>query len=339
MLDQIHTARPKSKSIFQYVCEKERNPPAEIIGGNQPAFTAGELIKKFEQYENLNLRIKNKTFHASLTLPKGEHLTDKQWEIAAKIYLKKIGFDVEMNPFTIIKHSETDHEHVHIVAGRIRLDGKHTRIAKWSYNRASAACREIEKLFNLKSDENKKTKSGENEKRKAAEKGLSKTEKEIIQNAIDEIIRANEFDLQTENGRKFFENELAKKGVGVKFTIQNGGTKLTGMSFVLKNVEKPIAYSGTKLGTDYKTNNLCRRANRLDEKHEKKRKETKSHWENMRINNSLYWAVVNATRKETTFAAEMLKIYFTLCAIESARKARESKEPTIKRDFEKLLEC
>ena len=176
MLHKIHTPRPTFKSILQYAGDKK---DAEIIGGNQPAFSTGELIKKFEQYEKLNLRYKKPVFHANLSLPSGEHLTDEQWQESVEIYLKGIGFDTKMNPFTIIKHGDTDNEHVHIIASKIRIDGKSAQIPKGDYFRGMEACRQIEKKLNINPKRKpQKKKQNRTPTSKSKQNALEKTQRQ-----------------------------------------------------------------------------------------------------------------------------------------------------------------
>lgn len=60
-------------------------------------------------------------FHAMLSLRPGESLTATQWRSAVQKYLGDLGFD-ETNQYVAVMHQDKDHQHVHIVANRIRLD-------------------------------------------------------------------------------------------------------------------------------------------------------------------------------------------------------------------------
>ena len=104
MIHKIHTPRPTFKSIIKYVCEK-KDENAEILGGNVPTIcgknptqngATGDLIKKFQYIENLNHTHPAPVFHSSISLPKGEHLTNEQWLEVAEKYLQKIGIDTKI---------------------------------------------------------------------------------------------------------------------------------------------------------------------------------------------------------------------------------------------------
>ncbi|MFL9458423.1 relaxase/mobilization nuclease domain-containing protein [Tolypothrix bouteillei VB521301_2] len=58
-----------------------------------------------------------------------EHLSDSQYSYVAKDYLKDMGYlpkDESLHAtsqYVVVRHSDRNHEHLHIIASRIRLDG------------------------------------------------------------------------------------------------------------------------------------------------------------------------------------------------------------------------
>ncbi|MFD2641101.1 relaxase/mobilization nuclease domain-containing protein [Pseudomonas japonica] len=60
-------------------------------------------------------------FHAVLSLDVGESLTDEQWQVAVRHYLKMMGFSTS-NKYAAVLHPDTGNQHVHIVANRIRYE-------------------------------------------------------------------------------------------------------------------------------------------------------------------------------------------------------------------------
>ena len=63
-------------------------------------------------------------FHSSLSLPPGQVATDDQWRIAAETYLREMGFDLDQSQFVVTRHLDADHDHIHIIANRVQLNGK-----------------------------------------------------------------------------------------------------------------------------------------------------------------------------------------------------------------------
>lgn len=102
-----------------------RDPLPEIQAGNKDEIKA--LISEFDEVEKLrkssidsNQDIKP-VFHAMLSLRPGEKLTKIQWDRAIKKYMRDLGF-TGTNKYVAVLHEDTDHQHVHIVANRIRLE-------------------------------------------------------------------------------------------------------------------------------------------------------------------------------------------------------------------------
>ena len=82
-----------------------------------------DLTDEFKTVSSFRQDIKKPVFHAFLSLPKNEHLTDEQWQEIAKDYLKEMNIDIDKHQYICVRHNDTDKEHIHIVANRIGLDG------------------------------------------------------------------------------------------------------------------------------------------------------------------------------------------------------------------------
>lgn len=102
-----------------------RDPLPGILKGSEEMLK--ELISEFDQVEAFRkLAIDSQkpikpVFHAMLSLRPGESLTDDQWQHAVRKYMQDLGFG-ETNKYVAVMHRDKDHEHVHIVANRIRFD-------------------------------------------------------------------------------------------------------------------------------------------------------------------------------------------------------------------------
>ena len=55
---------------------------------------------------------------------------------------------LDNNQYVMVKHTDTDHEHIHIVANRIQLDGNVTSDSQ-DYKRQEAIMRQIERDYGL----------------------------------------------------------------------------------------------------------------------------------------------------------------------------------------------
>lgn len=113
------------------------------------------MIAEFDTVEKLRKnaidsdRVIKPVWHAILALPPGKHLDDQQWHEAIEMYLSDLGFD-ETNKWVAVLHGDTDHEHCHIVANRIRLDEEFSMVK--DSNERSRSCdstSRIEDYFGL----------------------------------------------------------------------------------------------------------------------------------------------------------------------------------------------
>ncbi len=119
---------------------------ARLIGGNMLGETARELAAEFSESRKLRPNMKRAVFHSSLSLPPGERLTDDKWNEVAGSYLKQMGF--EGSQYALVRHHDTDKDHVHIVASRIRMDGSYVSESK-DYQRREKAVRSLEVAHGL----------------------------------------------------------------------------------------------------------------------------------------------------------------------------------------------
>lgn len=102
-----------------------KDPLPGVLQGNEADLS--EMIRELDQVETLRRfaidsdKPIKPVFHAMLSLRPGESLTTSQWRTAVHTYMTDLGFD-ETNQFVAVMHQDKDHQHVHIVANRIRLN-------------------------------------------------------------------------------------------------------------------------------------------------------------------------------------------------------------------------
>lgn len=102
-----------------------KDPLPAVLQGDESDLS--EMIKEFDQVEALRrLSIDSEkpikpVFHAMLSLRPGESLTVAKWRTAVQMYLADLGFD-ETTQYVAVMHQDKDHQHVHIVVNRIRLN-------------------------------------------------------------------------------------------------------------------------------------------------------------------------------------------------------------------------
>lgn len=112
------------------------------MGGNTPR----ALAREFGQIRGLRPELTRPVHHVSIALPPGERLPDEQWQAIGRAYLEGMGFT--NNQYVMARHTDADHEHIHILVNRITLDGKLVSDSK-DYQRQEPIMRQLEKEYGL----------------------------------------------------------------------------------------------------------------------------------------------------------------------------------------------
>ena len=128
---------------------------ANFLDGNVYAFDGiRRMAREFRFQCSKNHRVQRVVYHATLSVPPEDKdkLNPLQWENLAHRFLAKMGFfedpDTPSVPYLIVQHNDRDHDHIHIVAARVRNDG--TCVSdSWDYRRGEKAVRELEVEFGL----------------------------------------------------------------------------------------------------------------------------------------------------------------------------------------------
>ncbi len=120
---------------LQYVLGKE---DAAIIQTNMAGKTPDEFNQQFLNTKYSNKSVKRQCAHLIISIAHRpdyhEHLSDSQYCYVAQEYLKDLGYlpknesvSEAESQYIAVRHHDRDHEHLHIIASRIRLDGSLVR--------------------------------------------------------------------------------------------------------------------------------------------------------------------------------------------------------------------
>ncbi len=123
--------KPNFLNTLQYVLGKE---DAAIIQTNMAGRTPDEFNQQFLNTKYSNKLVKRQCTHLIISIAHRdnyhEHLFDSQYSQVAQEYLKDMGYLPKNESITeaesqyvAVRHHDRDHEHLHIIASRIRLDG------------------------------------------------------------------------------------------------------------------------------------------------------------------------------------------------------------------------
>ena len=229
----------------------------EIVGGNMAGINKRMLVQEFALVRRLRPDAVRPVWHCSLALPKGEKLSSSAWKSVCKNFMKKMGFS-EFSPYVVVRHSDTEYDHVHIIASRISFDSK-LWVGHWDVRTAIEAAQAIEKEHGLTITKGFTSERAQKKKLTTAEVQIAqKTGEEPprvrLQRWIDEVV------LKRPGALKFAEL-LRDRGVTVRANIASTGT-MNGFSFSVDG----IAFKGSNLGKSYTWAGLQSRGVTYDEK-------------------------------------------------------------------------
>jgi hypothetical protein len=239
---------------------------ATLIGGSVAGDSVKELVAEFMWSNDLNPGLKHPVWHMSLSLPHDEHLSDEQFSDLATQYFAgmvlladdhKLVADrdrfqqrraefvldgLSEYQYLVARHSDQEHDHVHIVASRINLNTGNG-VELWrdkTRNQKILRCLEVE--YGLTPVQN----SWEVGKKSATKGQLEKqatTGEESIQSRLQELIEQAAIG-QLEMPEMF--ERLMRQGVEVRHGWTRTG-KSKGISYSLDDV----AFAGNQLGNRY----------------------------------------------------------------------------------------
>ncbi|MEG3437474.1 relaxase/mobilization nuclease domain-containing protein, partial [Pannus brasiliensis CCIBt3594] len=130
--------------VLDYVHNKSG---ARLIGSNMTGQDPDTLAEEFRVSSHLRERLTKRVYHVSLSASPTEKLTDRAWVEIARAYLKGMEFD--RNQHVIYRHIDREHEHIHIVASRIRITDGSIVADSWNYRRSAVgATRQLKALPN-----------------------------------------------------------------------------------------------------------------------------------------------------------------------------------------------
>jgi Relaxase/Mobilisation nuclease domain len=224
------------RGLLEYLESKEG---AKEIDSNMLGLSPRSKASEFGISRQLRPEIKKPVYHASLSLPLGQSLDDLTWRSIIHDYLEGMGFS--NCQFTAVRHVEKEHDHVHIVASRITLDGELVDDS-WDYRRSEVLVRALEQKYQLTPT----TPSWEKERRGQTTgeyRQLERTGEDSIRLKLQALIdRAS---LAAPSMPELL-HTLKDQGVDARVTYTRT-SKVKGISYELDG----IAFSGTHLGKAY----------------------------------------------------------------------------------------
>ena len=236
------------RGCLDYLLDEDKS--AEIIGGNMAGESARALAAEFGIMRAMRPSLGKAVHHVSLSPAPGDpKLTDDDWNNVADRYINKMGFG--KSQYVMVRHHDTDHQHVHIVANRVDTDGK-TVSAQNDYRRSAKAIQDFEKEFGLQPSALTPLQARRKKKRKSPTRGefemMAATEKPSNRVQLQALVDQAAHDQPTMSQ---FIRRVHRTGVGVMPHIQSTG-RVQGISFEINGA----AFKGSSLGKAYSFHGL-----------------------------------------------------------------------------------
>lgn len=214
---------------------------AEVICGTMSSREPRTLAAEFGLSRAARPDVSKPVWHTSLSLPPGETRTAAEWSQIIEDFMDGMGLG--RHQYVAVRHHDTDHEHVHIIASRIGLDGS-LYLGKWDAKRAIKLTADLEVKHGLTVT-------------KGLEDGPSPvatpTKKEVEMSlrtgdapprvALQQIVDAA---LETPGSVFDFMDRLEAAGVGVRANVATTG-RMNGFSFEYAGVP----FKASDLGKAY----------------------------------------------------------------------------------------
>lgn len=213
---------------------------AQRIGGNMVGKTPQQLAAEFACSKDINPRLGKSVYHVSLSLSAEEAQSEKTWKAIAKDYLTGMGFKDCQH--VVYQHSDTEHDHIHVVASRTRFTDGSTVSDSWDYARSEKLVRELEKAYKLEPVVPKH--EGDRSQTTGEFRQLQRTGEKSVREQLKQTLKEAAADSPT---MPQFIERLLGAGVAVKAAHDSVNHRIRGISYALDGV----AFSGSHLGRDY----------------------------------------------------------------------------------------
>lgn len=197
------------KSFAGILNYAEGKDGAQILDTNLASDSTTWRAAEFGAVAAGNNRVKLPVAHVSLSAPPGESPTDAQWVKAAETYRREMGFSDD-HQYILIKHTDQQHTHVHLVVNRVGPDGKAVSM-EHNFKRSRDATRIAERVAGM-------------EQYQEGQKARGNGRIHDIRGKIDRS-------LDGRPGLDLFKSRMAKEGFDVIENPSATTGRLSGLSF------------------------------------------------------------------------------------------------------------
>src|SRR5579871_465740 len=107
----------------RYLCEEQTRAEVLAVEGVR-SYDWKQMAADFEWQHGLMPEKEKPVYHCALSFPVGEQVGDERLVELGRRYLEKIGMG--NTQYALVKHTDTEHLHIHVLANRVNNDGEPT---------------------------------------------------------------------------------------------------------------------------------------------------------------------------------------------------------------------
>ena len=198
------------------------------------------VIKDFNLIKLQKPKVENVVWHSSVSFALSDKVTNELMCAIAKDYMQEIG--LTNNQCIIVKHTDTGHQHFHIVANRVQLNGELTS-DQWCKNRSARISDNLELKYKLTiAQQVKRVKPFH-----GTVPSTKKESKEIIRKVVEDCLKS------AVNLAKL-QSSLLKHGIELKVQEQSTG-RINGISFKYKE----MAFKGSSIHKQFSYKHIVKK--------------------------------------------------------------------------------
>jgi len=138
--------RESIHGVLNYVLQKSHCTILGLENVSPEMEKYPDLLKYHLHFMGNRNQTKKRYAHITINLPHGEYLTDKNFHGLAQKYMAHMGYAEQ--PYVVVKHDDTKHEHIHIVTTTVKEDNTLVNLSN-DFVRNVATQKHLEKEFGL----------------------------------------------------------------------------------------------------------------------------------------------------------------------------------------------
>lgn len=219
------------RGCLLYCLEKKQ---AQVLDYNLCGGNTKEVLQQMQEVRNLNQNVSRPVQHVTLSMAKGERLSDGDLVKLAEECAREMGFD--KNQHVVVHHHDTEHQHIHIVINRIGFDGK-TISDSNNYKKMAEFCRKMEEKFRLRQVQSPRRFQKQEQRQLPRMDSRKEKLKQDIKQSLAKAKKYTEFE-QSMRQRGY----RLEKGRGIAFTDdKNVRIKGSEVGYSLATIEQTLA--------------------------------------------------------------------------------------------------